>query len=41
MWPWDEEGADDRALPRLYHWLLAAVLILGAMVSVPLFAALV
>lgn len=41
MWPWDEEGTDEPALPHLHHWLLAAALILGAMVAVPLFAALV
>ena len=38
MWPWEEEGAS--AFPRLRHWLLAAVLVLGAMLAVPIFAAL-
>ncbi len=38
MWPCEEEGVS--ALPRLRHWLLAAMLILGAMLAVPIFAAL-
>jgi len=38
MWPWQEEGPEH--LPPLRHWLLAAMLILGAMLAVPIFAAL-
>ncbi len=38
MWPWQEEGPE--CLPSLRHWLLAATLILGAMLTVPIFAAL-
>ncbi|CAM5597030.1 hypothetical protein ACFSUK_06645 [Sphingobium scionense] len=37
-WPWHEESSGG--IPHLHHWLLAAVLILGAMLAVPIFAAL-
>lgn len=41
MWPWQEDPMPGRALPRLHHWLLAIVLLAGAMLAVPLFAALI
>ncbi|MFZ2997099.1 hypothetical protein [Sphingobium sp.] len=36
-WPWMEQG--DDALPRWYHWLIAAVFLVALMVIGPVFAA--
>ncbi|MCP1468861.1 hypothetical protein J3E64_000528 [Sphingobium sp. OAS761] len=38
MWPW-QEGHRDDALPRLHHWLIAAVTLFVMGIAVPLFAA--
>ncbi|WP_278254123.1 hypothetical protein [Sphingobium sp. BYY-5] len=38
-WPWEEGRGDDRVLPRLHHWMIAALLLTGMMIVMPVFFA--
>ncbi|WP_256213464.1 hypothetical protein [Sphingobium sp. YR768] len=37
-WPW-QEGPSNDALPRWYHWLIAAATLFLMGIAVPIFAA--
>lgn len=41
MWPWTEEHDEPDAIPRLRHWILALMLLIVGMLTVPVFAGLV
>ena len=38
IWPWQQQNVST--LPRLHHWLIAMVMLMGMMIGIPIFAAL-
>ncbi|WP_269747238.1 hypothetical protein [Sphingobium sp. TCM1] len=35
IWPWEEGHGHHRALPRIRHWMIAALLLTGMMIVMP------